>query len=138
MTRRKIVFYNDLNDSYIVSEEYNGDKAEMERFSLGACDHNWYEFMEAMNAVNNLADFLHVIAQITASYHATVNGVALPQQANNLPGARLNIAHNQEELFAMVGDMNEVWEVKRGIPGAHLLDVSSIAPKPKLRGDNMG
>lgn len=36
MTRRKVIFWNDLNDSYIVSEEYNGDKAEMERFGLGA------------------------------------------------------------------------------------------------------
>lgn len=35
MTRRKVIFWNDLNDSYIVSEEYNGDKAEMERFGLG-------------------------------------------------------------------------------------------------------
>lgn len=26
MTRRKVIFYNDLNNSYIVSEEYNGDK----------------------------------------------------------------------------------------------------------------
>ena len=132
MTRRKIIFYNDLNDSYVVSEEYNGDKAEMERFGLGACDHNWPEFMEAMNSVNNLADFLHVVAKITASYHATINGVALPQQANNLPGSRLNIAHSRRELFAMVSDMDEVWEVRRTIPGAHLLDISTIALKPKL------
>ena len=45
MTRRKVIFWNDLNDSYIVSEEYNGDKAEMERFGLGACDHTWPEFI---------------------------------------------------------------------------------------------
>lgn len=32
MTRRKVIFYNDLNNSYIVSEEYNGDKVEMARF----------------------------------------------------------------------------------------------------------
>jgi hypothetical protein len=31
----------------------------------------------------------------------------------------------------LVGDMDEVWEVKRNISGAHLLDVSTIAPKPK-------
>ena len=82
MTRRKVIFWNDLNDSYIVSEEYNGDKAEMERFGLGACDHTWPEFMEAMSSVSNLADFLKVISYITASYHATVNGVPLPEQAN--------------------------------------------------------
>ena len=52
MTRRKVIFWNDLNDSYIVSEEYNGDKAEMERFGLGACDHTWPEFMEAMSSVS--------------------------------------------------------------------------------------
>ena len=71
MSRRKVIFWNDLNDSYIVSEEYNGDKAEMERFGLGACDHTWPEFMEAMSSVSNMADFLKVISYITASYHAT-------------------------------------------------------------------
>ena len=131
MTRRKVIFWNDLNDSYIVSEEYNGDKAEMERFGLGACDHTWPEFMEAMSSVSNMADFLKVISYITASYHATVNGVPLPEQANNLPGSRLNVAHSHKELYNLVGDMDEVWEVKRNISGAHLLDVSTIAPKPK-------
>lgn len=132
MTRRKVIFWNDLNDSYIVSEEYNGDKAEMERFGLGACDHTWPEFMEAMSSVSNMADFLKVISYITASYHATVNGVPLPEQANNLPGSRLNVAHSHKELYNLVGDMDEVWEVKRNISGAHLLDVSTIAPKPKM------
>ena len=131
MTRRKVIFWNDLNDSYIVSEEYNGDKAEMERFGLGACDHTWPEFMEAMSSVSNMADFLKVISYITASYHATVNGVPLPEQANNLPGSRLDVAHSHKELYNLVGDMDEVWEVKRNISGAHLLDVSTIAPKPK-------
>ena len=131
MTRRKVIFFNDLNNSYIVSEEYNGDKAEMERFGLGACDHNWSEFMDAMNDVSNLVDFLRVISYITASYHATVNGVPLPKQANNLPGTRLNIAHSHKELYDLVGNMDEVWEVKRDTPGAHLFDVSTIAPKPK-------
>ena len=108
MTRRKVIFWNDLNDSYIVSEEYNGDKAEMERFGLGACDHTWPEFMEAMSSVSNMADFLKVISYITASYHATVNGVPLPEQANNLPGSRLNVAHSHKELYNLVGDMDEV------------------------------
>ena len=110
MTRRKVIFWNDLNDSYIVSEEYNGDKAEMERFGLGACDHTWPEFMEAMSSVSNMADFLKVISYITASYHATVNGVPLPEQANNLPGSRLNVAHSHKELYNLVGDMDEVGE----------------------------
>ena len=51
----------------------------MERFGLGACDHTWPEFMEAMSSVSNMADFLKVISYITASYHATVNGVPLPE-----------------------------------------------------------
>ena len=84
-----------------------------------------------MSSVSNLADFLKVISHITASYHATVNGVPLPEQANNLPGSRLNVVHSHKELYDLVGDMDEVWEVKRNIPGAHLLDVSTIAPKPK-------
>lgn len=128
MTRRRVIFYNDLNGSWILSEEYNGDKAEAERFGLGSCDHDWSEFMEAMNTVNNLADFLKVISFITGSYHATVNGVPLPEQANHLPGARLFVAHNKRELYDKVCCLDEVWEVKRNIPGAHLLDISAIAP----------
>lgn len=62
MTRRKIIFYNDLNNSYIVSEEYNGDKAEMEQFVLGSCDHTWPEFMDAMNIVDGLPVFLKTIS----------------------------------------------------------------------------
>lgn len=54
MTRRRVIFYNDLNSSYIISEEYNGDKTEMERFGCGTCDHDWPEFMEAMSDVTNL------------------------------------------------------------------------------------
>ena len=129
MTRRKVIFFNDLNKSYIVSEEYNGDKAEMECFALGVCDHNWSEFMEAMSDVSNLVGFLKVISYITASYHSAINGVPLPMQANKLPGSRLNVVHSKRELFDLVGDMNEVWEVRRGVPGAHLLDMDTIAPQ---------
>ncbi len=128
MTRRRVIFFNDLNDSWVVSEEYNGDKAEAERFGLAPCDHNWAEFMEAMNTVNNLADFLKVISFITGSYHATINGVPVPEQANQLPGSRLFVAHNKKELYDKVQLLDEVWEVRRGVPGARLLDISTIAP----------
>lgn len=130
MTRRRVIFYNDLNNTWIVSEEYNGDKAEAERFGLGSCDHDWSEFMDAMNNVSNLADFLSVISFITGSYHAIVNGVPLPEQANHLPGTRLFVAHNKRELYDKVCYLDEVWEVKRNIPGAHLLDISTISPEP--------
>lgn len=63
MTRRKIIFWNDLNDSYIVSEEYNGDKAEMERLGLGACDHTWSEFMEAMDDFLSYAELWPVFCR---------------------------------------------------------------------------
>lgn len=132
MTRRKVIFYNDLNNSYIVSEEYNGDKVEMARFGLGICEHSWEEFMEAMDSVQNLADFLKVISQISNSYHAAINGVL--QEVRELPGARISIAHNTKELFDLVGNMDEVWEVRRGIPGARILDVETIAPKPSKSG----
>jgi len=129
MTRRKIVFYNDLNSSYIVSEEYNGDKAEMEHFDLGSCDHNWPEFLEMLRDVSTLPDFLKTMSKITASYHATINGVLLPCQINSCPGDHLPIAHSRKELFALTGSMDEVWEVLRGVPGARLLDVSAFAPQ---------
>ncbi len=119
MTRRKIIFYNDFNNSYIVSEAYSGDKSEMEQLGCGTCDHTWAAFMEAMDSVDNLPDFLKVISWITASYH---------QQANHLPGTRLSIAHNNQELYALVRNMDEVWEVRRGVCGARQFDMSSIAP----------
>ncbi len=128
MTRRRVIFYNDLNGSWVVSEEYNGAKAEAESFGLGLCDRNWDEFMDAMSTVKNLADFLKVISFITGSYHATINGIPVPEQANQLPGSRLFVAHNKKELYDKVQLLDEVWEVKRNIPGAHLLDVPAIAP----------
>lgn len=131
MTRRRVIFYNDLDGSWVLSEEYNGDKAEMERFGLGSCDHDWMEFMEAMNTVTNLDGFLKVVSHITKSYHATINGVPLAVQDDRATGMQLQVVHNRQELYDKVSMLDEVWEVKRNIPGVHLLDVSAIAPKPK-------
>lgn len=110
MTRRRVIFFNDLNGSWIMSEVYNSD---------GFCDHNWNEFMDAMSAVNNLVDFLNVISFIGENYYASIR---------HLHGSRLFVAHNKKELYDKVRNLDEVWEVKRGIPGARLLDVSTIAP----------
>lgn len=128
MTRRKIIFYNDLNNSYIVSEEFNGDKSEMEQFGLGTCDHTWTEFMETMSMVDKLSYFLSAISWISGSYHPSVNDVLLPSQDNDLPGTRLDTANSSRELYALVGDMDEVWEFRRGVCGARLFDTSTIAP----------
>lgn len=58
-----------------------------------------------------------------------MNGTPLPRQAGDIPGTRLRIAHSNKELYDLTGMMDEVWEVRRGVPGARLLDVSSYAPK---------
>ena len=41
MTRRQIYFYNKNNDTYYVSEEFNGDKREMELFGMADSCEFW-------------------------------------------------------------------------------------------------
>lgn len=123
MTRRKIVFHNSQNGTYVISDEYNGDKSEMEQFGLGSCDNTWDEFMEAMSDVDNLASFLIVISHITASYHPTINGTPTPDQMVRMVGSRLNVVHSRDEMLEKVSYLDEVWMVESGKPGAHMIEV---------------
>ena len=121
MTRRKIVFHNSKNGTYVISDEYNGDKAEMEMFGLGSCDKSWDQFMDDMSKVDNLAAFLAVISQITASYHPTINGTPTLEQTVRMVGSRLSVVHSAEEMKAKTSCLDEVWLVECGTPGAQLM-----------------
>jgi hypothetical protein len=91
MTRRQIYFYNKNNDTYYVSEEFNGDKREMELFGMAdSCDKTWQEILEELNLVRSLSDFLQAISRITGYYHSSVAG--------DFPGTRFHVCHSEAEL----------------------------------------
>lgn len=125
MTRRKVIYWNNTNNSYIISEEFNGDKKEMQQTGIVSCDRDWEEFVHALDAVRSLLDFLKVISFMTGSYHAVENGEVLPERSNRLPGSRLDFAYSWDELMEKVSGMDEVWEVRQDSPGAHILDVTA-------------
>lgn len=91
MTRRQIYFYNKNNNTYYVSEEFNGDKREMELFGMADfCDKTWQEILEELNNVRSLSDFLQAVSRITGYYHSSVAG--------DLPGTRFHVCHSEAEL----------------------------------------
>lgn len=121
MTRRKIIFHNDVSGSWIVSEEFNGDKSELERIgSADSCDADWSDFMEAMSEVRDLIGFLDGLTMIWKSYHSSLPGVGM------YFGPRLSFAHTPEELRENLENLDEVWEVRRGRPGARLLPMDEV------------
>lgn len=134
MTRRKIVFWNDSNSTWYVSEEYNGDKEDFAAmkaiFGPGAdgCDKTWPEIMEMLNGVSSMADFLKVIPQINHCYHSHLD----PSDSRNA-GARLGIAHDLEHLTALVADLDEVYLLKSNAAGIGRM--TFWEGKPVLDGD---
>lgn len=121
MTRRQIYFYNKNNDTYYVSEEFNGDKQEMERFGMGDfCDKTWQEILEELNEVRSLSDFLQAISRITGYYHSSVVG--------DLPGTRFHVCHSEAEL----SEKDETYVIRSDKSGAYLDLERSISVKGKV------
>lgn len=119
MTRRRVIFWNSDNKTY-VSDEYNGDKTELEQFgSSDSCDKTWPEILELLNGVTTLVDFMKAISQINRCYHSCLPGV-------ELIGTRLNVSHNLEELYALVDGLDEVYSIKSGVPGVELVEHPNI------------
>lgn len=119
MTRRRVIFWNNDNKAY-VSDEYNGDKTELEQFgSSDFCDKTWPEILELLNGVTTLVDFMKAISRINRCYHSRLPGA-------ELVGTRLNVSHNLEELYALVDGLDEVYSVKSGTPGVELMERSNI------------
>lgn len=123
MTRRKIVFWNDSNSTWYVSEEYNGDKEDFAALrtifgpSMDGCDKTWPEIMEMLNGVSTMADFLKVIPQINRCYHSHL----APSDTRDI-GARLGIAHNAERLAALLADLDEVYLLKSNAAGVNQMN----------------
>ena len=93
MTRRQIIFHNRKNNTYYVSEAYNGDKREMEFWGMqDTCEKTWQEILDDLNEVHSLSEFLQAIARITGYYHSSISDA--------LPGTRLHICHSEDELIS--------------------------------------
>lgn len=95
MTRRQIYFYNKKNNTYYVSEEFNGDKWEMEAMrgifgGIDSCDKNWNEILDDLKGVDTLSEFLQAIAKVTRYYHSGLPGA--------LPGTRFHVYHSKDEI----------------------------------------
>ena len=113
MTRRQIYFYNPVNQTYYVSDEFNGDRSEFElrgahHGSGDYCDKDWPELMKSLNNVQTLSCFMSAIAKISGSYHSI-----LGQQ---LPGVRLNVKHSHDALEPK----DEAYGIVAGTPGYFL------------------
>lgn len=134
MTRRKIVFWNDINSTWYVSEEYNGDKEDFAAISAifgpsaDGCDKTWPEIMEMLNGVSSMADFLKVIPQINHCYRSHLD----PADSRNA-GARLGIAHDLEQLMGLLADLDEVYLLKSNVKGVSRM--SFLEGKPVLDED---
>lgn len=107
--RRRIVYYDKLNDSYIVSDEYREGQ-----------DNDG--FMESIGSVNNLLDFMSVLSKVGAYYR---------DGDDALPGVRMHVAHNRKELIDLLDDLNEVYQVGES-HGAKLVSAVDIYPKQRL------
>lgn len=109
MTRRQIYFYIPERNTYYVSDEFNGDKTELERMgSRDFCEVDWSQIMERLAGVSDLADFLRAISTINYYYHSAFG--------TEKPGSRLRVAHSREEI----GQKDQTYGIVDGKPGAFL------------------
>lgn len=115
MTRRQIYFYIPERKTYYVSEEINGDKAEMEQMgSSDSCEQNWSEILEGLKSVSGLDGFLRALAKINGLYHSSFG--------LDIPATKLRIVHSHEEI----GVKDQTYGIVYGTPGVFLDEELSI------------
>ena len=108
MTKRRLMFYDAEKGDYAISELYHGDKSELEQLgSPDWCEYDWSDMMDTASHVTSMLEFLMTVSFISNSY----------SQSNGLPGSRIIIAHNRDEMMDVVSDADEVWVVSSNAPG---------------------
>jgi hypothetical protein len=71
MTRRYIVFYDDVTSSYYSTPEFNGDKTEMAAFgSQDSCEKDWPEIVQEFQGVDTLQKFKTASDKAQGYYHS--------------------------------------------------------------------
>lgn len=105
MTRRQIYFYAPERGVWYVSEEYNGDKTELEAHgSADACSETWPEILERFRPVNSLCGFFEALSYAHACYRSALQ---------TLPGPRVHVLTSRSQLK----QKDETWGItpERGL-----------------------
>ena len=94
MTRRRVYFHHDLpTAAYFYTEEFNGDKAELEQFgSSDKCSMTWAEMLQILKGVATAASFLDAVSAIRNSYKS-----AIPSRT---PGPRIFVTYEHNDIPA--------------------------------------
>lgn len=91
MTRRQVLFHSAQDGRYYMSDEYNGDKVELELVgSADSCDKTWDEMMEDVRASKGLWGYMQLLHKLDGYYHS-----CLPKA---LPGVLLRSVMTLEEV----------------------------------------
>lgn len=89
MTRRQVYFISDTGKVY-VSDEFNGDRGELERFgSRDTCDKDWPEIQDLFGGVKSITDFLHAAYAAHGCYHS---------QFGDTPGPQIKVFSSSDDI----------------------------------------
>jgi hypothetical protein len=100
MTRRCIVFYDDVSGYYYSAPEFNGDKSEMEALdSRDSCDKDWPKIIREFDDVDTLEKFKAASIKAQSYYHSFLGDYTFPVTYIGLvhEGAK-KIRHNLWEV----------------------------------------
>lgn len=108
MTKRRLMFHDVDKETYVISELYYGDKSELEQLgSQDWCEYDWSAMMVKVSHASSMLEFLTTASFISNSY----------SRSNGLPGSRILVAHNVEEMMDVVCDADEVWVISSNTSG---------------------
>jgi hypothetical protein len=72
MTRRYIVFFDDVTRFYYSTPEFNGDKSEMTAMrSMDSCEKDWLEIVREFDVVDTLEKFKAASVKAQSYYHSS-------------------------------------------------------------------
>lgn len=107
LTRRQVYFYNQKNKKFYISEEFYGDRDELERFgSNDTCTKSWGEILDELRTIKTLRTFLSKMSQISGYYNSEIK--------ENI-GTRIKVGRYQDIPFA-----DEVYGKVSGCSGVFL------------------
>jgi hypothetical protein len=102
MTRRYIVFFDDVTSFYYSTPEFNGDKSEMKGTrSMDSCEKDWPEIIREFEDVDTLEKFKAASVKAQSYYHSCLGDYTFPVTYTGFvhEGAK-KIRHNLWEVEA--------------------------------------
>jgi hypothetical protein len=71
MTRRYIVFFDDVTSFYYSTPEFNGDKSEMKGIrNMDSCEKDWPDIVREFDGVDTLEKFKAASIKAQSYYHS--------------------------------------------------------------------